>query len=122
MTSEVHDLTLYDGLSDLNNFFGDYERWVPECQRFLAVGQALRATPARRWGTHKKNIGDWKKCRRLMWVRFGQVEIDLTHKYDGKNDPRDHIYLVWKLGEEFHEKDGCMASSIPCRQSLRIGI
>ena len=66
MKREVHDLPLYDGLGDVNNLFRDYERQVPKCQRSLALDKVLRATPTRWWGNHKKNIGYWKKCRRLM--------------------------------------------------------
>ena len=66
MTFEVRDLTLYDDLGDVNTFFRDYERWVSECQRLLALGQALRATLAKWQGTHKKNIEYWQQCKRLM--------------------------------------------------------
>lgn len=89
MIAKVRDLPLYD----VNNFFRYYERWVPECQRLLALDQSLRVTPTRWWGTYKKNIRDWKKCRRFMWVRFGQLETELIDKYDGQNDPKDHIQL-----------------------------
>ena len=66
---------------------------MPQCHRLLALDQALKTTPTRWWGTHKKNIGNWKKCRRLMWVIFVQVETELVDKYDGQNDPRDHLQL-----------------------------
>lgn len=71
MTAKLRDLPLYDGLGDVNTFFKDYERRVPECQRLLALDQAPRAKPAKWWSTHKNNIGDWQKCRRLTWVRYG---------------------------------------------------
>ena len=35
-----------------------------------------------------------------MWVRFGQVETELTDKYDGQNDPRDHIQLCMDAWRE----------------------
>ena len=62
--------------------------------------------PDRWWGTHKKNIGDWKKRKRLMWERFGKVQTELTGNYEGQNDPRDHIHLcivAWReiLREEW---------------------
>ena len=59
MTSEVCNLPYYDGLGDVNIFLDDYEEQVPESQILLALDIALKATPARWWGTHKKNIGDW---------------------------------------------------------------
>ena len=49
--------------------------------------------PTRWWGMHKKNIANWNECRRLMWVRSRQVETELVDKYDGQNDPRDHIQI-----------------------------
>jgi len=51
--------------------------------KIVSYGSSNEGYSARWWGTHKKNIGDWKKCRRLMWVRFGQVETKLIDKYDG---------------------------------------
>jgi len=74
MTIEVCDLPFYDGLGNVYTFSRDYESQVPKCQRLLALDLVLRAMPSRWWGTHKKNIGDWQQCRRLMWVMFGQVE------------------------------------------------
>ena len=60
---------------------------------------ALRDTPARWWGTHKKNIRDWQVCRRLMWISVGQVETEMQKKYDRETDPIKHIQLCitsWK--------------------------
>jgi len=36
--------------------------------------------------------------------------------------PETTYNFIWKLGEKFHEKNGRMASSIPWRQFLKIGI
>lgn len=83
MIVEVHDLPLYDGLGNVNTFLKDYEIQIPECETLLALDQVLTVIPARWWGMHKKNIGDWKKCIILMWVRSGQIETKLTNKYDG---------------------------------------
>jgi len=100
MTTKVCGFPFYDGLGNINTFIRGYGRWVPKSQRLLALDQALRATPARWWGTHKKNIGDWKQCRELMWVRFGRVEIELVDKYVGQNDRRNHIQLYMAAWEE----------------------
>lgn len=70
MPSEGHNLHYYDGFGNLDTFLTDYKEQVPENQRFSALDITLRATHARWWGTHKKNIGDWEVCRRLMWIRF----------------------------------------------------
>lgn len=59
MTAELCDLPLYDGLGDINTFFRDYERRVPECRKLLVLDQALRAAPVKWWVTHKKNIRYW---------------------------------------------------------------
>jgi len=62
MTIEVCDFPFYDGLGTINNFLEEYKEHVTKCQRLLALNLALRATPARWWGTHKKNIGTWQEC------------------------------------------------------------
>ena len=56
MTSEVCNYPSYDVSGDINTFLEEYEQQVLECQILLALDIALRATPARWWGTHKKNI------------------------------------------------------------------
>ena len=56
MTSEVCNLPSYDVLGDVNIFLDEYEEQVPENQRLLALDIALKVTPARWWGAHKKNI------------------------------------------------------------------
>lgn len=122
MIVEVRDLSLYDRLGDVNTFFRDYKRRVPQCQRLLALDQALRATPTRWWGAHKKNIGDWKKCRRLMWISFGQVEANLIDRYDGQNDPIDHKQLCMEPWREIPQEEWVLASSVSWRQLLRVGI
>jgi len=56
MTSEVCNLPYYDGLSDVNIFLDEYVEQVPKIKRLLALDIALKATPDRWWGAHKKNI------------------------------------------------------------------
>ena len=65
----------------------------------LALDIALSSSLARWWGTHMKNIGTWQECRRLIWIRFHQVETKLEDKYDDQADPREHIRIcitTWK--------------------------
>lgn len=93
MTCEVRKLPSYDGLGDVNVFLDDYEGQVLERQKLIALDIALKSTPARWWGTHKKNIRDWQECRRLMWIRFHQISTEMELKYDGETIPREHIWL-----------------------------
>ena len=56
----------YDGLTDVDKFLDAFEREVPEKHRFQALDLALRAMPARWWGTHKDNFDGWREYRRMM--------------------------------------------------------
>ena len=53
--------------------------------------EALKATPARWWETHKKSINGWLLCCRLMEVHFAEAENYQFEKYDGIKDPNDHL-------------------------------
>ena len=67
-------------------------------QRLLALEEALKATSARWWATHKQTIHEWAQCRRLMMVRFGDSEIYHAGRYDGQNDPTSHLmecHALW---------------------------
>jgi hypothetical protein len=68
-------LPTFDGLNHLETFFLEFEEIVPVQQRLLALDEALKATPTRWCGTHKKNIEDWVQCLTLMTVHFSkQIE------------------------------------------------
>ena len=82
---------MYDGLSEVDDFLNKFEREVPEQQHFDALKWALRATPARWWGTHQKSFEDWRDCRRMMCLRFGKPQMWLKDKYDRKNSSRAHL-------------------------------
>jgi hypothetical protein len=63
LTREVHwidtivsNLPTFDGLNHLESFLVNFEEIAPTQQIFLAMDEALKSTPARWWGTHKKNI------------------------------------------------------------------
>jgi hypothetical protein len=57
----------------------------------LALDEDLKATPARWWGTHKKNIIEWAQCHTLLIVRFlDQAEGWEVH-YTGQIFPKDHM-------------------------------
>jgi len=91
VSSEVRNLTHYDGLTDVDCFLDVFEREVPEKHRFQALDWALYATPTRRWGTHKDSFEDWCEYRRMMRISFGHPKVRLTEKYDWRNDPHDHL-------------------------------
>lgn len=81
----------YDGLIDVCHFLDAFEREVSEKHHFQALDWALYVAPARWWVTHKDSFDDWCEYRRMMRVCFGHLKVRLTKKYDGRNDPRDHL-------------------------------
>jgi len=83
MSSEVRNLPIYDGLNEVDIFLDAFEREVPKKQLFQALDWALRAMPARWWGTHKGSFDEWRKCRRMMRVCFGKLKMQMSDKYDG---------------------------------------
>jgi hypothetical protein len=50
----VSSLPTFDGLNHLESFLLEFEKIVPIQKRLLALDKALKETPARWWGTHKK--------------------------------------------------------------------
>ena len=57
----------------------------------MVLEEALKATLARWWETHNKSINGWLLCHRLMEVHFSEAEHYQVNKYDGCNDPSDHL-------------------------------
>jgi hypothetical protein len=89
--TEVSNLPTFDGLNHLETFLAEFEKIVLVQQRMLALDDALKATPARWWGTHKKNITEWVQCRTLLTVHFlDQVEGCKVH-YTSQSCPKDHM-------------------------------
>ena len=66
VTTEVRDLTWYDGLTAVDEFLNKFEREVPKQQQFDALKWALRAMHAKWWGTHQQSFWDWCECRKMM--------------------------------------------------------
>jgi hypothetical protein len=56
---EVRNLPMFDGLNHLETFVAEFEKIVPVKKRMLALDETLKATPARWWGEHKRNITKW---------------------------------------------------------------
>ena len=40
---------------------------------------------------HKDSFGDWRDYKRMMRIRFGQPKVRMTNKYDGRDDPHNHL-------------------------------
>ena len=83
VATETVKLPIYEGLPGLSEFFQVFEETVFEPQRILALDVALKATPAQWWATHKQTIQNWEQCRRLMMVRFGDINVYHARRYDG---------------------------------------
>jgi len=91
VSSEVRNILYYDGLTDVDKFLDSFEREVPEKHRFQALDLALHATPTRWWGTHKDSFEEWREYQRMVRLQFGHPKVWLTEKYNGRNDPHDHL-------------------------------
>jgi hypothetical protein len=98
LTREVHwigttvsNLPTFDGLNPLETFLLDFEASVPTQQRPLAMDEALKATLARWWGTHKSNIIVWVQCRTFMIAQFSAQVKSYEVRYTGRRCPKDHV-------------------------------
>ena len=63
VATEIIELPIYEGLPELSGFLKEIEEKVFEPQRLLALEEALKATSARWWATHKQTIHEWAQCR-----------------------------------------------------------
>jgi len=71
----VSNFPTFESLNHLEKFLPNFEEIVRVQQRLLALDEALKETPTRWWGTHKKSIKYWMQCHTLMEVHFSkQVE------------------------------------------------
>jgi hypothetical protein len=98
ITREVHwigtivsNIPTFDGLNPLENFLSEFETSVPTQQRLLAMDEAMKATPVRWWGIHKRNITDWTQCQTLMTTRFSAQEGSCEAWYTSRICPKDHV-------------------------------
>jgi hypothetical protein len=87
----VSNLPTFDGLNPLENFLSEFETSVPTQQRLLEMDEAMKATPARWWGTHKNNITDWTQCQTLMTAHFLAQVGSWEAWYTGRSYPKDHV-------------------------------
>ena len=56
---EIPEIPSYHALTDIQDFFEQFEQQIPYEQRIAAMDLAVRATPARWWYAHKENIASW---------------------------------------------------------------
>ena len=89
--TETVELPVYEGLPELSKFILEIEDKLSEPQWFLELEEALKATLARWWVTHKKSIAGWSQCRILMTVHFGDAKVYHAGRYDGWNSLGDHL-------------------------------
>ena len=99
--TEIREPPSFHGVNDLEAFLTQYEDEMLENQRLLALDIALKATPARLWGTHKETIKDWYQCKRLLRIRFSvEQKNNKQQKYDGQGAPVEHLEecrMLWKM-------------------------
>lgn len=88
---EVRSFPCYDGLTDVDNFLDAFEREVLEKHHFQALDLALCNIPVRWWGMHKGSFNEWREYKRIMRLQLSHPKVWLTEKYDGRNDPRNHL-------------------------------
>jgi hypothetical protein len=79
------------GLNHLETFLLEFEEVVPVQQILLALDEALKATPTRWWGTHKRNIANWVQCRTLMIACFSEQVEGSKVIYTGQSCLKDHV-------------------------------
>ena len=59
----------------------------------------FRATVARWWNGHKKNIPSWEVCQNFLFLRFMDQPQEVRSRFDGKTSPQEHLaqcYEAWK--------------------------
>jgi len=91
--TQVCEPPTFIGVKDLDTFLYDYYMKILEKYRLMAFDIALKATPARWWATHKKQIDDWSQCKEFMKIRFVEKSNYVGFKYTGQSSPKDHIYV-----------------------------
>ena len=89
--AEITEIPTFHGLTDLQDFFIQFEQQIPHEERIAAMDLAVRATPARWWYAHKENIASWDDIKISMAIRFSVDREYVQQKYIGETDPRTHI-------------------------------
>jgi hypothetical protein len=58
----------------------------------LALDEALKATPTRWWGAHKRNIIEWTQCHTLLKICFSKQVVGCEVCYTGQSCHKDHMW------------------------------
>ena len=87
----VCEVPTFDGLSNIQEFLQEYEAHIPLTQQLKKLDMALRATSARWWTMHKRNITTWETCHIFLAVSFGDDAGCMNYRYDGQTNPRIHM-------------------------------
>jgi hypothetical protein len=82
---KISNVPTFDGMNPLEAFLSYFETHVPAQHRFLAMDEALKATPTIWWGTHKINITDRTQHRTLMTTRFSAQVGSYEVRYIGQS-------------------------------------
>ena len=120
--SEVSTLPIFDGLSNIQIFFQEYEEQLPCSERLQYLVVALRATPARWWTTHQRNVATWDTCHRLLMIRFGADTGGMNSLYDGVSCLAPHIQAYEESWKNRSMKSGYIYLHIPWIVLQDIGI
>lgn len=100
--AQDREILVHDGLTIVNEFLRKFENVVPEYQRFDALKWPLHMTPVWWCGTHEGTFTDWRSYKRMMQIRFAKLTLQLTEKYDGRENPHIHLRKWTKAyGEEW---------------------
>ena len=78
-------------MNHLGTFLAEFERIVPIQQRIFALDEDLKATPARWWGTHKKNITEWVECHNLLTMCFSNQAKGCKVRFTCQSFPKNHV-------------------------------
>ena len=89
--TKVCEVPTFDGLSDIQGFLQEYEAQVPHLKQLKTLDVTLRATPARWWVAHKRNIATWETFHKLLVARFGDDAGGMNYSYDGQTNSRSHM-------------------------------
>ena len=109
--NELRKLPNYEGLPNLATFLNEFEGIVMDSQCLYTLDHALKATPARWWGAHKKSITNWPQCRRLMEDKFKCTHEFLNYLFPIPSSlsqlhiciptPRCHFQCVYEMMDPF---------------------
>jgi hypothetical protein len=102
--TKISNIPTFDGLNHLETFLVEFEKIVPVQQRMFPLDEALKAKPARWWGTHNNNIVDWVQCRTLLIVCFSYQVEGCEVRYTSQSCPKDHMRSCEEAWSNIHKE------------------